>query len=441
MASNEFRVIIVGAGPVGLYVAHSLSAANIPFVVLEQQPSVVNYFGAMVFTWPHTVRLLDQIGLYEAAKGVSVPIHAKKRVFGGDGSVLTTSNFWEHMHQNHGYPFLPILRSDVVKILYESLPNKDACVKTNAEVVDIGLYADEVHVHLKDGSVHKGSIVIGADGVHSKTRTIMQRLARDSEAAAAGESPMVSTFYGIVARAPNDFGLEEGVFFESRGGDAAIQCTVTGGMLNYATLKRLPETVRGRRKYAAAEMEEYAKSLSDVWVGPGVKFSDVWARTDKALARMLNQEEGFVDRWSYDRIVLLGDAVHKMTSINGLGLTCGLHSAAALANELQGLVAAHGANPSVGRLAEAFARYRESRRGEARQIFTRGFTMIREVTRKSWANWFWDSYVLPWIDTEAIGRGLFVSLMVIRSGQVLAYVPFEGKHGAVPWLRRAGGEP
>ncbi|KAL7624840.1 hypothetical protein AAE478_004054 [Parahypoxylon ruwenzoriense] len=439
MTMTKFRVVIVGAGPVGLYMAHSLAAASIPFVILEQQPSVVNYFGAMVFTWPHTVRLLDQIGLFEPAKQVSVSIKAKKRVFGGDGSVLTTSSFWERMHENHGYPFLPILRSDIVKILYEHLPGKETNIKTNAEVVDIGIYADEVHVHLKDGTVHKGSIVIGADGVHSKTRSIMEKLARDPSRATPGESPMISSFYGIVGRAPNDFGLEEGVFFESRGGEAAIQCTVANGVLNYATLKPLPEPVRGRRKYTRQEMEEYATSLSDVWVGPRVKFSDLWARTDKPLARMLNQEEGFIDRWSYDRIVLLGDSVHKTTSINGLGLTCGLHSAAALANELQSLLRSN-EDASVGLLDRAFARYKESRRGEARQIWTRGFTMIREVTRKSWANWFWDSYILPWIDAEAIGKGLLVSLMVIRTGQVLSYVPFEGKHGIVRWLRRAGAE-
>ncbi|KAI1499771.1 hypothetical protein F5X99DRAFT_410687 [Biscogniauxia marginata] len=438
MNDNQFRVIIVGAGPVGLYMAHTLAAANIEFIILEQQPSVVNYFGAMIFTWPHTVRLLDQIGLYEPAKRSAVAIHAKKRIFGGDGSVLTTSGFWDRMHENHGYPFLPILRSDVVKILYENMPGRDTNVRTNAEVVDINVYADRVHVHLKDGSVEKGSIVVGADGVHSKTRTIMQRLTGDPSAASIDESPMVSSFHGIVGRAPNDFaGMEEGVFFESRGGEAAVQCTATKDTVYFATLKLLPEPTKGRRKYTWEDMEEHAASVSEVWVAPGVRFGDLWAKTDKPVARMLNQEEGFVDRWHHDRVVLLGDAAHKTTSINGLGLTCGLHSAAALANELQSLLAAN-KFPDTSSLTQAFARYERERRGEARQIWKRGFTMIREVTRKSWVNWFWDSYILPWIDTETIARGLLVSVMLIRKGQTLAYVPFDGKYGTVPWLRRAG---
>ncbi|KAI1810576.1 hypothetical protein GGS20DRAFT_589387 [Poronia punctata] len=98
MSRVGFRVIIVGAGPVGLYMAHALEAAGIDYIVLEQQKKVVNYFGAMVFIWPLTVRLLDQIGLYEqakqevakqeVAKQEATKIHAKTRVFGGDGSVF-----------------------------------------------------------------------------------------------------------------------------------------------------------------------------------------------------------------------------------------------------------------------------------------------------------------------------------------------------------------
>lgn len=99
MASPKFRVIIVGGGPVGLYLANALAATNIDFIVLEQQPTVLNYSGALIFTWPQSVRLLDQIGVYEAANKAAYPMHAKKRVFGRDGSVMTTSHFWGLMRE------------------------------------------------------------------------------------------------------------------------------------------------------------------------------------------------------------------------------------------------------------------------------------------------------------------------------------------------------
>lgn len=97
MANDRFRVIIVGAGPVGLYMAHAMQRAGIDFVVLEQQPSVLNKSGQLLFTWPQTVRLLDQIGLYADLQKVALAIHKKKRVYGKDGHVTSTNHFWDSM--------------------------------------------------------------------------------------------------------------------------------------------------------------------------------------------------------------------------------------------------------------------------------------------------------------------------------------------------------
>ena len=67
----------------------------------------------------------------------------------------------------------------------------------------------------------------------------------------------------------------------------------------------------GRKRYSRQEMEDYASSLGEVAMCPGVSFKDVWARADKDSARMLNQEEGFMNCWHHGRIVLVGDSVHK----------------------------------------------------------------------------------------------------------------------------------
>jgi hypothetical protein len=66
--SKPFRVIVVGAGPVGLFFAHALSQAGIDYVVLEQSGSIVQHRGAGIFLYSDTVRLLDQLGLYEKMK-------------------------------------------------------------------------------------------------------------------------------------------------------------------------------------------------------------------------------------------------------------------------------------------------------------------------------------------------------------------------------------
>lgn len=324
----------------------------------------------------------------------------------------------------------------MVEILYTSLLEKKANLSLSAEVIDIKTDEDEVRVHLKGGSVQKGTIVIGADGVHSKTRMLMQGLREKLPAGDVDRSPMVSSFYGIFGRAPNDFDIKESELFESRGTGVAIQGFATKDTVHFVTLKPLPEQTTASRKYTPEEMEEYAESLSNITVFPGVKFGDIWSRTDKEVARMLNQEEGFLDQWHHGRVVLVGDAVHKMTSLSGIGLTCDLHSAAALTNELQTLLSPIRSPAAAGSVSEAFDRYQKTRQGEAKQLWSYGFSMTRELTQKSWASRFWAAYILPWIDMEMIAGGILVSLLVIRHGQILSYVPFEGKHGTVPWIKK-----
>ncbi|KAI9154967.1 FAD/NAD(P)-binding domain-containing protein [Paramyrothecium foliicola] len=445
MAPSKFRVIIIGAGPVGLYLAHALALAGVDFVVLERRTTVGGLNGgSLIFLWPQSVRLLDQIGVWDRVKESALELHEKKRIFGGDGSVLTSSRLFDTMHENHGYPFLPILRSELVRGLYQGLGNFINFVRTGIDITDIKTAIDGVTVHLGDGSMESGSVVVGADGVHSMTRRILQQLAgpqpvRESKEALvfADENPMLASFYGFVGRTTINPGIEKAIFFESRGGGAVIQCTAENGMAHFATISPLAEPTTAKRRYSPSEMEEHAESLGHIFVSPGVQFKDIWARADKTATVMIHQEEGFLDiPWHHGRIVLAGDAVHKTTSVNGLGLTIGLHSAVALANELHGLAISNSGG-NMQALDEAFERYRAVRIGEAKTIWTNGFSTIRETTQKGWVPWLWDKFVLPWIDTEKVARAMFISWMFVRHGQILSYVPFAGERGTISWTRAA----
>jgi 2-polyprenyl-6-methoxyphenol hydroxylase-like FAD-dependent oxidoreductase len=72
-----FRVIILGAGPVGLFTAHALAAAGIDFIVLEKQPEIVRHRGTLIVLWPPYLRLIDQLGLSKAVMKYSTPFSTK----------------------------------------------------------------------------------------------------------------------------------------------------------------------------------------------------------------------------------------------------------------------------------------------------------------------------------------------------------------------------
>jgi 2-polyprenyl-6-methoxyphenol hydroxylase-like FAD-dependent oxidoreductase len=91
------RVIIVGAGPVGLYLAHALSRANIDYVVLEQYGSVLRYQGAGVLLYPQTLRLLDQIGIYEKAEKNFIRNHTQTDLLTSNGRIIKSSPLWSRL--------------------------------------------------------------------------------------------------------------------------------------------------------------------------------------------------------------------------------------------------------------------------------------------------------------------------------------------------------
>lgn len=91
-----FRAIIVGGGPVGLCLANAFELAGIDYVLLERGPEVIVEMGAGIGIWPHSVRLLDQLGIHDEIMKSLVPLKGKRNIR-PDGSVLSRSNMFEEI--------------------------------------------------------------------------------------------------------------------------------------------------------------------------------------------------------------------------------------------------------------------------------------------------------------------------------------------------------
>ncbi|KAI2464165.1 FAD/NAD(P)-binding domain-containing protein [Annulohypoxylon bovei var. microspora] len=423
---TKFRAIIVGAGPVGLYLAHALCRANIDYVVLEQYDTVLRYQGAGVLLYPQTLRLLDQIGLYEKAEKDFIINHTHTDLLIGNGRVIKSTPLWSILAEHHAYPMAGFSRGQLIGLLYENLPEKETRIKTGAAVIDIEAHEKGVKVHLKDGRTEEGSILIGVDGVYSKTRQIMQqKLAQ----APPDTWPMTATYQGLYGCFHSCHGFEPGTFYQSRGSGIVSQIMVGADRGHFAILRPIPPTAAPKR-YTTEDRDRLAKELSNISVGPGVRFQDMWELTVKETAAMVNQEEGYCDKWYHERVVLAGDAVHKATSVTGLGVNTGINSAAVLANELYRTLQSE-PDPSTGAIEDAFARYQQIRGREASQLHTFGRKQIRGVTWETWADWFFDRFVNPWIGVDKVAE---IIGKLIKRGQILEYVPFEDRKVQVPWI-------
>ena len=65
MTQSRFKVIIIGAGPVGLLAALAMRSANIDFIIIEQRRDILVDIGAGLALNPASLRIFHQLGLLD----------------------------------------------------------------------------------------------------------------------------------------------------------------------------------------------------------------------------------------------------------------------------------------------------------------------------------------------------------------------------------------
>lgn len=91
------RILVVGAGPTGLTLAHAFQQAGLhDYVILERRPEVVVEEGNTLGVWPHCIRVLDQFGLMDEAMKIKSYL-TRSCFLAPDGTVLQENNMHDRV--------------------------------------------------------------------------------------------------------------------------------------------------------------------------------------------------------------------------------------------------------------------------------------------------------------------------------------------------------
>ncbi|KAI0912885.1 hypothetical protein F4823DRAFT_140219 [Ustulina deusta] len=431
MAPSKFRAIIIGGGPVGLAVACGLDRAGLDFLIIERHPSIISESGAGIMIWPHTTRIFDQLGLVGACEGRYIPVHSKASTH-LDGTLINEGRIFDYIFKNHGYPCMNFPRPLLIQTLFEGLGANKAKVRTGAGIKDIEITKNGVRVLLTDGSFEDGSIVVGADGVHSKTRAIMQKLAEEAgEGFMEEEDPIVSNYQIMYGRAKYVPGANIGTFFETHGTYRSSQISADKDHMHFGIYRKLPNsTTEPKKEYSKEEVAEFVEAFSDVNVMPNLSFTELYKNCE--WTRLVNQHEGLVKHWYYNRVVLAGDASAQMTSAMGMGVNNGIQSAVLLVNKIHEVLS-NDSHPDLATLGCAFEEYQNARREESRVICDLAARLIRANTWDTYMAWFMGDVVLPWMMPDEklsvkIGNDL------VRNMRKFDFIKADLKSGKIPWV-------
>ncbi|KAI1871837.1 hypothetical protein JX265_005823 [Neoarthrinium moseri] len=404
--TDNFRVIVVGGGPVALTAAHALSQAGIDFVLLERRKALDKDAGSSVAVWPHNVRLFDQLGLLEEAERTYMPVKYKRNLR-RDGTEMSRSDMFEAIGINHGHKWMCFHRAKLMDMLCKNLPDQGK-VQLDKEVVSIENTATGVTVTCADQSIHTGSIIIGADGVHSTIRKLM------NEKTGKVDEPFVATYRGLYGYSSRSLELEPGVLYETHTKSLTIQLIVAEEQQHFLVYERMAQPTKERTRYTDEDQDTMAQRFADVRF-PGmqsdqwVTFAQVWAQ--RQWSAIGNLEEGIVGKWHSERTVLVGDAVHKMTPNTGFGMNSGLQGVAQLVNRLRALLQANAA-PDTDALDKTFREYQTARMGNSKEAVDMSALYTRLV---AWNNPVWkfaDQYLLPHVNGDVTSLNLLMSPIV-----------------------------
>ncbi|KAK4646853.1 uncharacterized protein QC761_100980 [Podospora bellae-mahoneyi] len=339
--NDPFKIIIVGGGIAGLTLANMLEKFEVDYILLEARDNIAPAVGASIGLFPNGLLILDQIGCYEpvraVAQGDSVKYAHMRRPDGS--SVSCTEDLFAHLKKRHGYEMLFFDRQWLLQILFDQLRHKERIV-LNSRVEAIEQSGREISVTTKAGKKHTGSIVVGADGVHSTVRHEMRRLASLSNNPTSfpseDEEQTVPCHYqcsfGIAKHVENWPGKNQS--FTSGEGYSFLVASGPDNRVYWFMFKRLPEVKYGKDilRYTKQDEEDFVQQHAHIRITEDLTFGRIFENRISSTLTPLH--EIVFKKWFWERMILMGDSVHKPNPIGGMGGNGAIETAAEFVNSL-----------------------------------------------------------------------------------------------------------
>lgn len=336
-------------------------------------------------------------------------------------------------------------RPELMQLLYGALPDEiRQHLFPGKEVETIETTEEGVVVRCTDGCVERGSIVVGADGAHSKVRDCMRRIAlqESSNAAVNEEKPFVATYrcvFGHTVSPPP--GINPGDEWHMHGSGISSLLLAGSEKTWFMFSQRLPKPTRERRRYTKQDINSFMGELGHAHCTSTLTLNDLYqARTSCYLTDL---HEGLIQHFHHDRIVLVGDAVNKQTYNTGQGWNTGVQDVVVLTNKLRALMeneTNHDAPISKSKIQAAFGLYQRDRYPVVQQAVKASMMLTRTEAWNHWYDWFTDRHVLPRTGgLKRIYRAFLVPANV--NAQVLEFLEENNRpSGTIPWLHGTKGD-
>jgi 2-polyprenyl-6-methoxyphenol hydroxylase-like FAD-dependent oxidoreductase len=343
--------VVIGGGIAGPVAAMALAQAGIEATVYEAYDSTADGVGGGLSIAPNGQNALAAIGADHVVREIGEPMYGivmrswtgrKLAEFGGDGLAdLPPQRF--------------VWRPDLYRALFDEATRRGVRFELGKRLVRVTDAADAVTAHFADGTTATADILVGADGIRSTVRGLIDP---------ANPAPRYAGLLNFGAQVaatglPSTGGKMEMSFGKQAFFGWSVADDGSGGWFVNLPSKE-SQSLDAMR---AVGPEEWLRRLREVFAGDRTDAATLIARTRPEELLVVGPMEDVprVATWHRGRVVLIGDAAHAASPSSGQGASIAIESAVQLARCLRDLP-----------YAEAFPAYEALRRERVERIIAMG---------------------------------------------------------------------
>ncbi|MDQ3692574.1 MAG: FAD-dependent monooxygenase [Chloroflexota bacterium] len=345
------RVLIIGAGISGPVAAMFLQRAGWEAVLYEARAGVETEEGAFLNLAPNGVNVLGLLGIdiERAADGVPA---TGITIFNASGKELGAIDSRDD-EARFGARGVVLKRANLHRALLSAATAAGVPIQVGKRLSGIEQLADAVVATFADGTTAAGDVLIGCDGIHSRTRQLILP---------AAPKPVYTGIVdcgGFVRPTPP---VPPTPAMQMVFGDNAFVGYLArpdGEVYWFCNLAWDQEPARG--ELDAISSAEWARRLGGLLADEPEPIPRIVAATTGEIGKWPVYDIPSLPTWHQGRVCLIGDAAHATSPHVGQGASTALEDAAELARCLRDIV-----NPS-----QAFAVFQGIRKARVEKLVAR----------------------------------------------------------------------
>jgi FAD-dependent urate hydroxylase len=347
------KALIIGGGIAGPVTAMALQRAGIDSVVYEAYDSSAGLdAGAFLTVAVNGLDALRSLDAHEPVLAAGLPTRDIE-FFSGTGRRLGEVPIGGTLPD--GTVSHTIKRADLYRVLHDEATRRGIRIVHNRRLVDAETTPDGgVVARFEDGTEAAGDLLIGADGIHSRTRRIIDPAAPEPRYTGLGN------IGGFTRDASVD--TRPGIYVMVFGKRAFFGYTVSpsGEIWWFANPPSARELTRD--ELAATTTEQWKRRLTGLFADDATPAVEIIRATTGELLGTNQHDMPSVPTWHRGPMVIVGDAAHATSPSSGQGASMAIEDAVVLAKCLRDL-------PDIQ---QAFAAYEQLRRERVERVVAQG---------------------------------------------------------------------